>query len=85
MYWTSDEHPDIHMMEMPSKNITDIPQITGHSKNRLRVMLLIHQTGSDFTIDDCEELADSMMPDNTARDEGDDAQSDNRLSTIPEE
>ena len=88
IYWTSDEHPDLYVMELPNTDIPDIPRTTGHNKNKLRIMLLIQKSGNDATIVDCDDLADSLMPNtqgSPAGDmEGDDAESDNGLSTIPE-
>ena len=54
VHWTSDDAPDLHMMELPSRHITDVPKLTGHTKNKLRVMLLIQKAGIDLTIADCD-------------------------------
>ena len=40
------------MMELPNQDILDVPKLTGHTKNKLRVMLLIQKEGSEPTIAD---------------------------------
>ena len=78
------------MMELPSQNVRDLPGLTGHTKNKLRVMLVLHQEGNNGFTDDNSDLTDDLMPDfnhNTAPADDDHesrGSADDRLSTIPE-
>ena len=76
-------------MELPSQDIKDVAKLTGHAKNKLRLMLIIQMAGCDHGMDDDENLANGLMPgsandDNTVDDTGAPPPLDDRLSTIEE-
>ena len=87
--WTSDHHPDLQVMELPGQDIKDVAKLTGHAKNKLRLMLIIQMAGCEHSMDDSVDLADGLMPssanvDTTADDIAAPPSVDDRLSTIEE-
>ena len=89
IHWTSDDHPDLQVMELPSQDIKDVAKLTGHAKNKLRLMLIIQMAGCEHSMDDSVDLADGLMPnsandDTTADDIAAPPSLDDRLTTIEE-